>query len=137
MLEVWWLELVLKHRYSALVGIVGGFVDLIAGVAVVQSTVMVDDESMMATANAQWVGYSLMLLGVIVLSTGFYLLTPRMMNRSVIGPVMLLYGVIMLVLGVAMFAGMLSMMQNSALSGAAMLMTGTAMLYSGYSMWKK
>ncbi len=137
MLEVWWLEVVLKQRYSAFVGIVGGFVDLIAGVAVVRSTVIVEGESMMATANAQWVGYSLMLLGVIVLSTGFYLLTPRMMNRSFVGPVMLLYGVIMLVLGVAMFAGMLSMMQNSALSGAAMLLTGTAMFYSGYSMRKK
>lgn len=127
----------MKQRYSAFVGIVGGLVDLIAGVAVVESTVMIEGESMMATANAQWAGYSLMLLGVIVLSTGFYLLTSRMMNRSFIGSVMLLYGVIMLVLGVVMFAGILSMMQNSTLSGAAMLLTGTAMFYSGYSMLKK
>lgn len=92
---------------------------------------------MMAPSIALRAGYFLVFLGVIVLLTGLYLLTPRMMNRSIIGPLMLLYGVIMLVLGIGMLGRMFSMMQNSTLSGAVMLLTGVAMLYSGYGMTKK
>ncbi len=50
---------------------------------------------------------------------------------------MLLYGVTMLALGIGLVGRLLSMMQNSTLSGAVMLLTGVAMLYSGYGMTKK
>jgi len=50
---------------------------------------------------------------------------------------MVLYGVIMLVLGVAMLGQVFSMMQGSTLSGSVMLLMGTLMLYSGYGMAKK
>ena len=127
---------ILNQRYSALIGIIGGLVDLVAGVAVIQSAMMLESSLMMHAASTEWVGYFLILLGAAVLSTGLYLLTPRMMNQRVIGPLMLVYGAVMWVLGIGMLTGMLSMMQNSTLSGAAMLLTGTAMLYSGYSMKK-
>ena len=91
----------------------------------------------MAIPASVWAGYFLIALGVIVLLTGLYLFVPRMMNRSFVGSLMLLYGVIMLVLGIGMLGRVLSMMQNSTLSGAAMLITGMAMLYSGYDMAKK
>ena len=127
----------LKQQYSAVIGIVGGLIDLIAGIVLVQPTATMGSESMMAQPAALWAGYFLIALGVIVLLTGLYLLTPRMMNRSFIGPLMLLYGAIMLVLGIGMLGRMLSMMQNSTLSGAVMLLTGLAMLYCGYGMTKK
>jgi hypothetical protein len=120
-----------------MVGIVGGILDLIAGIVLVQPITMMEGEPMMHTATAQWAGYFLIALGVIVLLTGLFLLTPRMMNPSFIGPLMLLYGVIMLALGIGMLGRMLVMMQNSTLSGAVMLLTGLAMLYSGYGMTKK
>ncbi len=127
----------MKQRYSAVVGIVGGLIDLTAGIVLVQPTGMMGSESMMARSAALGAGYFLIVLGVIVLLTGLYLLTPRMMNRSFVGPLMLLYGVIMLALGIGMLGRLLSMMQNSTLSGAVMLLTGVAMLYSGYGMTKK
>ncbi len=73
---------------------------LIAGGALIQPTAMMSSESMMVSSAALWAGYFLIALGVIVLLTGLCLLTPRMMNRSIMGPLMLLYGVIMSALGI-------------------------------------
>jgi hypothetical protein len=124
----------LRQKYSAVIGIVGGLVDVIAGIALLQPTMMMGSETMMALPNALWAGFFLIALGVIVLLTGLYLLTPRMMKRSIIGPLMLLYGIVMLVLGFGMLGRIFSMMQNSTLSGAVMVLMGIAMLYSGYGM---
>lgn len=103
--------------------------DLVAGLVLLQPA------GMMTSSTARWGGYFLLVLGSIVLLTGVYLLTSRMMrNRSTIGGLMLLYGVIMLVLGVAMFVRVFSMMQGSTVSGFVMLLLGVLMLYSGYGM---
>jgi hypothetical protein len=119
----------LKQTYSAAIGIIGGFVDVLAGLVLLQPA------GMMVSSTARWGGYFLLTLGLIVLLTGLYLLTSHMMkNRSTIGGLMLLYGVIMLVLGVAMLGQMFSMMQGSTLSGSVMLLMGVLMLYSGYGM---
>ena len=128
----------MKQKYSAVIGIAGGIVDLIAGLSLVQPIVMMEGESMMVQSTALWTGYFLMALGVIVLLTGLYLLTARLMGkRSLAGALMLIYGVIMLVLGVGMLGRMFSMMQGSTFSGAVMLVVGITMLYSGWGMAKK
>jgi uncharacterized membrane protein len=122
----------LKQTYSAAIGVVGGLVDLVAGLALLQP------KGMMVSSTAVWGGYFLLILGSIVLLTGLYLLTAHMMkNRSTIGGPMVVYGVIMLVLGVAMLGQVFSMMQGSTLSGSVMLVMGMLMLYSGYGMTKK
>ena len=122
----------MKQTYSAAIGVVGGLVDLVAGLALLQPA------GMMVSSTAMWGGYFLLILGSIVLLTGLYLLTAHMMkNRSTIGGLMVVYGVIMLVLGVAMFGQVFSMMQGSTLSGSVMLVMGILMLYSGYGMTKK
>jgi len=127
----------MKQTYSAVIGITGGIVDLVAGLALLQPAGMAE-EPMMVPSPATWGGYFLLGLGVIVLLTGLYLLTSRMMkNRSIFGALMLLYGVIMLILGVAMLGQVFSMMRGSMLSGAVMLLMGAAMLYSGYGMIRK
>jgi uncharacterized membrane protein HdeD (DUF308 family) len=124
----------LQQKFSALLGIAGGFVDLVAGFGLLQSVGMMQ-QSMMAPP-AEWGGYFLLILGVIALVTGLYLLTSRMMkNRSIFGVLMLVYGIIMLALGVSMVGQMFSMMQGwSTLSGSVMIILGVAMLYSGYGM---
>jgi len=105
---------------------------MVAGLALLRPT------GMMVSTIAIWGGYFLLILGSIVLLTGLYLLTSHMMKHgSMIGGLMVLYGVIMLVLGVAMLAQVFSMMQGSTLSGSVMLLMGVLMLYSGYGMFKK
>ncbi|MGD0690395.1 MAG: hypothetical protein ABSA50_11605 [Candidatus Bathyarchaeia archaeon] len=122
----------MKQTYSAAMGVIGGIVDMVAGLALLQPA------GMMVSSTAMWGGYFLLMLGSMVLLTGLYLLTSHVMkNRSTIGGVMVLYGVIMLVLGVAMLGQVFSMMQGSTLSGSVMLLMGILMLYSGYGMAKK
>lgn len=92
----------------------------------------------MSQTSVPWTGYFIMFLGVVVLGTGLYLLTAQMMGRrTLIGTLMLVYGVVMLILGSGMLANIFSMMQGSTVSGTAMLFLGAAMLYSGYSMANK
>ena len=124
----------LQQKFSALLGIVGGIVDLLAGFGLLQPVGMMQQSMMVSSAT--WIGYFLLVLGVIVLATGLYLLTPRMMeDRSLFGVLMLVYGVVMLVLGVSMIGQMFSMMQGwSTFSGTVMIILGAAMLYSGYGM---
>jgi uncharacterized membrane protein HdeD (DUF308 family) len=125
----------LQQKFSALLGIAGGVVDLVAGIGLLQPVGM---QQPMMVPTAAWGGYFLLILGVIVLVTGLYLLTSRMMeNRSILGVLMLVYGVVMLVLGVSMIGQVFSMMQGwSTLSGSVMIILGVAMLYSGYGMMR-
>jgi uncharacterized membrane protein HdeD (DUF308 family) len=140
----------LKAEHSAMLAIVGGVIDLIAGYALLQSvppmmpiTVPLGETTMPTTmpigTSAIAVSYFLLALGVIVLVTGVYMFYAKMlMHRSRLGWLMIVYGVIMLVIGIGMIGNVFSMMmQGSAISGAVMLVVGVAMLYSGSSMAKK
>jgi hypothetical protein len=128
----------LKQAYSAAIGVIGGLVDLVAGFAFLQPSEMMPPRPMAASTSLGWVGYFLVALGVIVLLTGLYLFKAHMMsNSTIIGALMLLYGLIMLGLGVGMLGQVFSVMQGSTLSGAVMILMGILMLYSGYGMTKK
>jgi uncharacterized membrane protein HdeD (DUF308 family) len=60
-----------------------------------------------------------------------------MKPHSWAGLLMICYGVIMLILGVAMIGQLFSfMMQGSMVSGITMILLGLAMLYSGLDMSK-
>jgi uncharacterized membrane protein HdeD (DUF308 family) len=84
------------------------------------------------------VSYLLVALGAIVLLTGVYMFaSKRMKHHSWAGLLMICYGVIMLILGVAMIGQLFSfMMQGSMVSGITMIFLGLAMLYSGLDMSK-
>lgn len=127
----------MKKEYSALIGIVGGVVDLIAGISLLQSTTMMGSEYAIMNPNAIWAGYFLVGLGVVVLVTGVYISVTRMMNSPLIGALMLVYGIVMYGLGIGMLVRLFSLMQYSAISGVVMLLVGTAMLFSGYDMRRK
>ena len=121
----------LQEKFSALIGIVGGIVDLFAGFAILQGTT---EPMMMRPASDLWVGYFLLALGIVVFLTGLWIFRVRMMRHSPIGWLMILYGVIMLFLGVGMIGQIFTMMQGSTVSGSVMIILGIAMLYSGYGM---
>ena len=125
----------LQREVSAVIGLVGGLIDLFVGFLILQQNSMMM-ESVMMNRSAQLVGYFLLVLGVIVLLTGGYLHVSKMMkNRFMIGLLMIIYGLVMLVLGTGMIGQFFgSMMQWSSTSGIVMILVGLAMLYSGYGM---
>ncbi len=130
----------MEQNLSALLGIVGGIVDIAVGLLLIQPSPPVEPmgmrSTMVATPNP-WPGYFLLVLGTLVLMTGLYLMTVRMMRRrSSFGLLMLVYGVIMLILGVAMLGHLFFMMQGSTLSGFTMVTLAAAMIYSGSTMGK-
>lgn len=130
----------MQAKFSALIGIVGGIIDLLAGLALLLPALSMQSMGLrpMVSPYTLWAGYFLLALGIVVLLTGVYMLTVRMMpHRSTFGWVMIIYGVIMLILGVAMIGQMFSMMQGSTLSGGVMIIVGVAMLYSGSNMARK
>jgi drug/metabolite transporter (DMT)-like permease len=123
----------LDQRVSGLIGVVGGLVDIIVGVILLQQPM--ETQPMMQLSPTSWVGYFLLALGVIVLLSGMYLLTARMMKRrTAFGVLMILYGIVMLALGAGMLGQMFSMMEGFVISGTVMIIIGLAMLYSGYDM---
>jgi hypothetical protein len=131
-----------NRKFSAVIGIVGGIIDLAAGWALLQSvqsmmpiTMTRPEMTIIIRSQALWLAYFLIGLGVVVFITSVYLLVSRMMRHvSSIGWLMILYGVTMLFLGVGMIGQLLAMMQRSLFSGSVMIIVGMVMLYSGYGM---
>ncbi len=125
------------QRLSALLGIVGGIIDFVAGLALLQPTGMnsMGMRTSMSLLPSAVAGYFLLVLGAIVFLTGLIMLSMlKMRHRSAFGVLMLMYGVIMLILGFVMLGQVFFMMQGSTLSGSAMIIVGLAMLYSGSTM---
>jgi hypothetical protein len=135
----------LRQKLSALIGVIGGIVDLVAGGVILQSGPTPETGYMMAQQpnmmnTAVWFAYFLLGLGVVVLFTGLYMLGMRMMrHQRTLGMLMVLYGAIMLILGVGMIGQMLvvMMVESSMFSGGVMIIVGVLMLYSGVSMAKR
>ncbi len=129
----------MQQKLSALIGIIGGIIDVGAGLALLQNpSSMMPMDALVMTSSVLWAGYFLLALGALVLFTGVYMISASMMrHRSGFGWLMILYGVIMLVVGVGMMGQMFPMMQGSALSGSVMIVVGAAMLYSGSDMARK
>jgi hypothetical protein len=123
----------MEQRVSGIIGVVGGLVDIIVGAVILGQPM--EMQPMMTFGPASWLGSFLLALGVIVLLSGLYVLTVRMMRgRGAFGWLMILYGIVMLALGGGMLGQILPMMQGSAISGTVMIIIGLAMLYSGYDM---
>jgi hypothetical protein len=83
--------------------LVGGLIDLFVGSLILQQNSMMANGLIMISAFSTLAGYFLVGLGVIVFLTGLYVLVSRMMKqRSTMALLMIVYGVIMLILGVGM-----------------------------------
>ena len=125
----------MRREASGIMGLIGGLVDLWAGSSILLQTSMA--MSPMGNGSATLWGYFLIAVGIIVLLTGAIVLVSKVMSRF-IGPLMIVYGLVMLVLGAGMIGGFLNiMMRESWLSGIVMLVLGFAMLYSGSKMTRR
>lgn len=117
----------MSRKISGVIGLIGGLVDLWAGLSVLSARPM----GMGTTQTIHLLGYFLTVLGVIVLLTGMFMFAPRVIS-GFSGLLMIVYGLVMLVLGVGMIGGIFNvMMQWSSFSGIVMLALGLLMLYSG------
>ena len=116
---------------------IGGLVDLVAGMLILQQNSMQTNSQMMTVDSGMFASYFLFALGVIVLLTGIFVLVSKTMRHTTTGFLMILYGVLMLILGVGMIGQLFNfMMQGSLVSGIAMIFVGLVMLYSGFDMTK-
>ncbi len=120
----------MKRELSGIIGLVGGLIDLWAGLSILIQSSM----GMGQMPGVRLFGYFLSALGVIVLLTGMLMFAPRVMSRFT-GLLMMIYGSVMLVLGVGMLGGIFNvMMEWSLFSGLVMIALGVLMLYSGLDM---
>jgi hypothetical protein len=127
------LVLGMRRRISAILGLVGGLVDLWAGLSILFQTPM----GMGLAENTRLLGYFLIVLGIIVLMTGVLMFSPREMS-GLTGWLMMISGLVMLFLGVGMISGILNeMTQWSVFSGIVMMALGLLMLYGGSDMSRK
>lgn len=106
--------------------------DLGVGLLLLLTAPMSSTGDGMAAAPGNAGGILLLLLGGAVLATAIYMSATLMAaNRRALGPIMLLYGLLMLFAGVAMIARWFPMMPGSELLAGAMIVVGVGMLYSG------
>jgi hypothetical protein len=129
----------MDRKVSGCIGIGGGALDIAVGSLLLTQSMNPTDMGMIGFETGV-VAVFLLLLGLVVLVTGTYVFSASMMRHSaILSGLMILYGVIMLILGVGMITGMfrLMMMGASLLSGGLMLLSGAAMLYSGVSMRRR
>jgi uncharacterized membrane protein HdeD (DUF308 family) len=118
----------LNQKISGAIGVIGGVIDVLAGLALLQPPVM-------RFSSTPSIGYFLLVFGIVVFLSGLYIFfEPMLKGRTTFGWLMGLYGIIMLAIGLAMIERMFPMMQGSTLSGGTMIIVGAAMLYSGYDM---
>lgn len=128
-------DVLLRREFSGGVGVVGGLVDFTVGLATLRSSMEMGN----LMNGGLMLPYLLLILGGVVFLTGVYVIASKMMaHGSTIGLLMLLYGAIMLALGVGMIGQLLNLMtmQSSVVSGTLMILVGMAMLYSGFDMTK-
>jgi hypothetical protein len=124
----------LPRELSGILGLIGGVIDIAVGWVFLQQKPEMGMSMMVGSATA--VGYFLLALGAAVFLTGVYVLSVRMMKRVTVGLLMIVFGVIMLALGMGMIGGSINLMQQgfSTISGIVMIFLGLSMLYSGYDM---
>ena len=123
------------RRVSIVLGLAGGALDLGVGVFFLATVPMASTEVGMG-ATWVYVGAVLLLLlgGAVVGSTVQMIGMRKPSERRSEGLSMIVYGVLMLVAGLAMLGRVLPMMQAPDASGGAMIAVGLAMLYVGATM---
>jgi len=120
---------------SIVLGIVGGALDLGVGLLILATVPMASSGTGMGVTWGYVGAILLLLLGGAVLGTTVQMIgmrkTPRRRSE---GFLMIVYGVLMLVAGLAMIGRLLPMMQAPDASGGAMIAVGLGMLYVGATM---
>ena len=125
----------MPRTVSIVLGIVGGALDLGAGLLILATVPMASSGTGMGVTWGYVGAILLLLLGGAVLGTTVQMIgmrkTPRRRSE---GFLKIVYGVLMLVAGLAMIGRVLPMMQAPDVSGGAMIAVGLGMLYVGATM---
>ncbi len=123
------------RTFSIGLGIVGGALDLGVGLLILATVPVASTETGMGVTWG-YVGATLLfLLGGAVLGSTVQMIGMRKTpGRRSEGFLMIGYGVLMLVAGLAMLARVFPMMQAADASGGAMIAVGLGMLYVGATM---
>jgi hypothetical protein len=125
---------VVSLRASVGVGIVGGIVDLASGFTLLAGPNSGAPPMGMMPSPGVWGGLLLLAMGVVVLVTTLLMLGDWGMRFPAIFRVlMVVYGIAMLIIGVAMVAQVFPMTSGFLLSGGMMVIVGAAMLVSAAS----
>jgi len=120
---------------SLVLGITGSVLDFYSGYQISHSDMMLPGMGMTHAeynpTSLAW-GIGILVLGSAVLATTILGATSFGRQRMrLFGSLMVSYGVLMLLVGVSMYAGMTPIMQGASLSGLAMLVVGVLMTLSG------
>src|SRR2546428_2964832 len=120
---------------SIVLGIAGGALDLGVGLLILASSPMASTETGMGVTWGYVGATLLLLLGGVVLGSTVQMVgmrkTPRRRSE---GFLMIVYGVLMLVAGLAMLGRLLPMMQASDPAGGAVIAVALGMVYVGGTM---
>ncbi|MFQ6011982.1 MAG: hypothetical protein ACE5KG_07400 [Nitrososphaerales archaeon] len=124
-----------------ILSLVGAILDFSSGTLIFQgpSSMSMGGEMSMQPMISAGVAWPILLysLGAILLATGLLGLTKIGKERMrLFGGLMVLYGIVMLVIGGAMIAGV-TLMMSGIISGVAMLFIGAAMIGNGSLMVKR
>jgi hypothetical protein len=90
----------LPRELSGILGLIGGVIDIAVGWVFLQQKPEMGMSMMVGSAMP--LGYFLLSFGAAVFLTGVYVLSVKMMKRVTVGFLMIVFGVIMLALGVGM-----------------------------------
>jgi len=123
------------RRYSILLGVIGGALDLGVGLLLLTTVPMASAETGMGVSWAYIGSILLFLLGGAVLGSTFQMIGMRSAaRRRSQGSLMIVFGALMFVVGAAMLGRVFPVMQGSVPSGGAMIAVGVGMLYVGATM---
>src|SRR5213592_2615000 len=122
------------RRYSIVLGIIGGALDLGVGLLLLTTVPMASAETGMGVSWAYIGSILLFLLGGAVLGSTFQMIGMRSAARRRSQGSLIVFGALMFVVGAAMLGRVFPVMQGSVPSGGAMIAVGVGMLYVGATM---
>jgi len=122
-----------------LLAIGGALLDFYSGYQILaQSAMTTNDMGTMVTqctpSALAWGAGIIALGGVLLISALAMGISFRIRRMKASGALMILFGVVMLLIGVSMYWGITPMMQGTALSAPGMLVVGALMIFNGASM---
>jgi hypothetical protein len=126
----------LSSRVGFVAGIAGGMLDFTSGASLMQNNMhqTIMDGFNIAPQNYE-AGYGLYALGAIVIATAVASAIPFGRRRHrILSRLMVIYGALMLLIGVAMAGGGLTMMVATPFFGLAMIVVGAIMIANGSMM---
>lgn len=115
--------------FGTFLGFAGALLDFYSGYQLLS-------QPSMSSAPEVW-GFGILSLGaVLAVTTLASAYSPWTDRMAEFGSLMVVYGLVMLFIGSAMYSGLISMLQGGFFSGLAMIAVGALMILNGGWMWR-